>query len=126
MGENNYQTGGLFIRGDKGEFEPFSIGYTEENIGFVEDVNDKQPIVIAVDTSEASFSCTLDCAPFIDSLKRMQRALGLIMIRALCPNRRVAYLAIHAKKARDREKNYKRALELTNKFIQENKQNEKI
>ena len=115
MGEKNFQTGDLFIRGYKGEFEPLKIGSTEEIGQTVEEVYAKQPIVKAVDSGEVTLSCNIDIKPLAAALKKAQRAWDLIMISSLCPNRRVAYLAKHAKRARVRKKNYNRGRKLANK-----------
>ena len=115
MGEKEYATGGLFIKGYKGEFEPLKIGSTEEIEQTVEEVYAKQPIVKAIDSGEVTLSININNNAFIAGLKKVQRAWGLVVISCFCPNRRVVYLAKHAKKARVRKKNYNRGRKLANK-----------
>lgn len=107
MGTNNYELGSgtLYFNGfsDPIDVSSASLEYTESS----ESVD--EPIII---DCYGEFSCTASID--LDQYIRLVDYVADIMaeLYMLCPNKRVAYLAFHAKKERARKKNFKRMVRI--------------
>lgn len=113
MGEHDFELGSgqLYFTEPDGSYSLLGHVTEVECVTEAED-NDISEAVVSLSNLEASFAATARVSKEV--------IIAITGVRAAiikcCPNKRVVYLALHARKARTRKKNLNRAIKILEKL----------
>lgn len=109
MGENDIKLGPGQLYFIEPDGNASLVGHvTDASVEYGTDLNDISEVVASLASLEASFEMVAKVAK--DVLLAITD-IGQAVINC-CPDRRVAHLAVHGKKARTRKKNFNRAIRI--------------